>query len=464
MRRESQFWQQGSGMSFPKDFVWGAAAASYQIEGASAEDGKGPSVWDAFCRVEGAVREGHTGDVACDHYHRYRDDVALMKSIGLRAYRLSISWPRVIPDGAGAVNEKGLAFYDRLIDELLRAGIAPWVTLFHWDYPHALYARGGWLNPDSPQWFADYTQVIAKKLSDRVQHWMTLNEPQCFIGLGHQAGIHAPGLKLGWADVLRAAHHSLLAHGRAVQTLRAACKAKPTIGWAPVGITKYPPTDSREDIEAARRATWSASSERSLWNNSLFSDPVCLGKYPDDALKFWGDKMPRFDADDLRTMHQPLDFFGVNIYHGDPVRAGPDGNPQPVPRPPGYGMTAMHWAVEPRALYWGPKFFAERYKLPIVITENGMANCDWVALDGKVHDPQRVDFTRRYLRELKRAISDGIDVRGYFHWSVMDNFEWAEGYRQRFGLVHVDYATQQRTPKDSAAWYGEVIRTNGEMV
>jgi beta-glucosidase len=447
-------------VAFAKDFVWGAAAASYQIEGAASEDGKGASVWDAFCRKEGAVHEGHSGDVACDHYHRYRDDVAIMRQIGLKAYRLSISWPRVMPAGTGSVNEGGLAFYDRLIDELLGANVTPYVTLFHWDYPHELYCRGGWLNPESPRWFAEYARVIASRLSDRVKHWITLNEPQCFIQLGHQVGMHAPGVKLPWADVLRTAHHALLAHGRAVQTLRETCKTRPTLGWAPVGVVKYPASDSSADVDAARAAMWSAG-ERSLWNNAFFSDPVCLGHYPDDALRAWGADMPRFTPDEMKTIAQPVDFYGVNIYQGDAVRAGDDGKPARVPRPPGHPITAFHWPVEPRSLYWGPKFIAERYRLPIMITENGMANTDWIAADGKVHDPQRIDFTRRYLRELHRAIDSGVDVRGYFHWSIMDNFEWAEGYKQRFGLVYVDYATQKRVPKDSAAWYAQVIARNG---
>jgi len=250
-------------MSFPTGFVWGAAAAAYQIEGAAHEDGRGLSVWDTFCRKDGAVFSGHSGEVACDHYHRWRDDIRIMKQMGLRAYRLSISWPRVLPDGTGSINEKGLAFYDQLIDALLEADITPWVTLFHWDYPYELYCRGGWLNRESPMWFADYTKVIAQRLGDRVKHWMTLNEPQCFVGLGHRDGLQAPGLKLAWMDVLRAMHHSLLAHGRAVQTLREHCAKTPSIGWAPVGITSFPATDAATDVAAARERTYSAN-ERHL--------------------------------------------------------------------------------------------------------------------------------------------------------------------------------------------------------
>ena len=447
-------------MSFPRDFVWGAAAAAYQIEGAACQGGRGPCVWDMFCRKDGAVFSGHTGDVACDHFHRWREDIALMRELGLKAYRLSLSWPRILPAGTGEVNERGLAFYDNLIDGLLAAGITPYVTLFHWDYPYELYCRGGWLNPASPQWFAQYTEIVARKLGDRVRHWITLNEPQCFIGLGHRDGRQAPGLKLGWLDVLRAMHHSLIAHGRSVQVLRECCKQTPIVGWAPVGVVSYPATDAAADVAAAgRRAT--CASEKTVWSNTLFSDPVCLGHYPDDALRTWGRDFPKFTAAEMRQIHQPIDFYGMNIYVGTAVRSDGDGAEVKVAAAPGSPINAYQWPVEPPSLYWGPRFMFERYKVPIYITENGMSCLDWVALDGAVHDPQRIDFTRRYLRELRRAIDDGVDVRGYFHWSLMDNFEWADGYRQRFGLIHVDYQTQRRTIKDSGHWYARNIRNNG---
>jgi len=447
-------------MPFPKDFVWGAAAAAYQIEGTGRDSGRGKCVWEMFCRKDGAVFSGHTGDVACDHYHRWREDIAIMKELGLQAYRLSISWPRVIPGGTGATNERGLAFYDQLIDGMLDAGITPYVTLFHWDYPYELYCRGGWLNPDSPLWFAQYTEVIAKRLGDRVKNWITINEPQCFIGLGHRDGIQAPGLKLAWMDVLRALHHSLMAHGRAVQTLREHCARKPSIGWAPVGATSYPATSSPADIEAARRRTYAAD-ERHVWSNTLFSDPVCLGHYPEEALRVWGRDFPKITQSELEQIHQPIDFYGVNIYHGGCVQADENGRAVKVDAEPGCPTNAYNWPIVPPALYWGPRFIYERYKIPIYVTENGLSCLDWVALDGAVHDPQRIDFTRRYLRELRRAIADGVDVRGYFHWSLMDNFEWADGYRQRFGLVHVDYRTQTRTIKDSGRWYARNILGNG---
>lgn len=448
-------------MSFPEGFIWGASTAAYQIEGAASEDGKGPSVWDMMCRRPGAIWNGQSGEVACDHYHRYREDVALWKEIGLRAYRFSISWPRVIPAGTGPVNEKGLAFYDRLVDELLAAGIEPFVTLFHWDYPLELYYRGGWLNPESPDWFAEYTRTVVERLSDRVKHWMTLNEPQCFVGLGHRDGVHAPGDKLPFREVLRIAHHALLAHGKAVEAIRAYAKAPARVGYAPVGVVKIPASEAPEDIEAARKAMFSITEPHNYWVNTWWMDPVILGRYPEDGLQAFARDLPEFDEADLETMCQPLDFFGVNIYRGEVVRAGAEGAPEPVGLPVGYPMTHFYWPVTPEALRWGPRFFFERYRLPIVITENGMANADWIALDGQVHDPQRIDYTTRYLRELAKAMADGVEVRGYFHWSIMDNFEWAEGYRQRFGLIYVDYPTQQRILKDSAHWYREVIATNG---
>ena len=446
-------------MQFPSNFVWGAAAAAYQIEGAMQEDGKGLSVWDVFCRKNGAIWGGHTGDAACDHYRRYKEDVALMKSFGLPAYRLSVSWPRVMPDGVGAVNEKGLAFYDRLIDELLAAGITPYVTLFHWDFPHALFCKGGWLNADSPNWFAEYAKVVVDRLSDRVRHWMTYNEPNIFVWLGHIRGDHAPGLTLALPDALRVSHHVLLAHGKGIQAIRAAAKTPSQAGCVvTTGYLACPTSNQPEEIEAARQAMF-AIPDGLCMRTSWWLDPVLLGHYPEDAMTLFGHAMPKVTDADLQTMHQPVDFVGVNIYSGERVRSSADAG-----FPVGHPQTAFGWNVVPESLYWGPKFIYERYGVPMIITENGLSNLDWVSLDGKVHDPQRIDFLRRYLLELGRACADGVDVRGYFHWSIMDNFEWANGYKERFGLVYVDYETQQRTPKDSAYWYKQVIASNGQSL
>jgi beta-glucosidase len=447
-------------MSFPENFQWGAAAAAYQIEGAAFADGKGASVWDMLCRKPGAVAGGHTGDVACDHYHRYPEDVALMKAMGLKAYRLSISWPRVLPEGTGTPNAAGLAFYDRLVDTLLAAGIEPWVTLFHWDFPLALYYRGGWLNRDSAEWFADYAALVTEKLSDRVKSWMTLNEPQVYINSGHLEGRHAPGDKLPLREVIRAAHHTLLAHGRGVQAIRANTKQPCRIGYAPASHPKVPHTDSPADLEAARRAFF-AINQKHLANMSWWLDPVFFGEYPADGWRFYGADVPSIRAGDLELISQPVDFFGVNIYAGDSVRALPDGSFEQVPWPDTHPITAFEWPVVPQAMYHTTRFCHERYKKPIVVTENGLSCRDWVSTDGKVHDPQRIDFMRRYLLELERTIESGVPVEAYFHWSFIDNFEWARGYKERFGLIHCDYTTGTRTPKDSSYWYADVIRTNG---
>ena len=447
-------------MAFPKGFLWGAAAASYQVEGAAHADGRGLSVWDMLCRQPGRVWDNHTGDVSCDHYHRYKEDVALMKQLGLQAYRLSVAWPRVMPDGTGAVNPPGLAFYDRLVDELLAAGIQPWVTLFHWDYPYELFCRGGWLNPDSPAWFADYTRVVVDKLSDLVDRWMTLNEPACFIGLGLQSGEHAPGLRMGFAEVLRAGHNTLLAHGQAVQVIRAHARRKPLVGMAPCGGVVAPATETPADIAAARQQMFHVFN-KDVWNFAWWMDPIFFGRYPAEALELFGADAPAVRAGDMDTIRQPLDFFGANVYGCQTVRAGKDGKPEPVTLPIGYPMNTMEWAVTPQALYWGPRFLWERYSAPIVVTENGMSNNDTVSLDGQVHDPQRVDFLARYLQEYGRAIADGVQGLGYFQWSILDNFEWAFGYKRRFGLVYVDYPTGRRILKDSARWYQQVIATHG---
>ncbi len=451
-------------MTFSSNFLWGAAASSYQIEGATTADGAGLSIFDPFCRRPGAVFGGHNGDVACDHYHRLDEDVALMKQLGLRAYRFSVSWPRVLPTGIGKVNEAGLAFYDRLIDALLAANIEPWLTLFHWDYPLALYNRGGWLNRESVAWFAEFSQVIVDRFSDRVSKWMTINEPQVFIKFGYGDGTLAPGLKLGLDEQTRACHHALMAHGACVQVIRARAKLPPTVGWAVVGRVDVPATDSPTDIEAARRGSMNIT-QPDLWNNTWYADPVIAGHYPEDGLKLFGPAAaPPVERGDLQLINQKLDFYGVNIYDGRPVKADANGNPEPITFPPGSPQTAFRWWIVPPSLRWGPRFLFERYKLPIYITENGLSNIDWVSLDGKVHDPQRIDYTQRYLLELERAISDGADIRGYFHWSLLDNFEWAAGYKERFGLIHVDFATGTRTPKDSATWYRGIIESNGRAL
>jgi len=447
--------------TFPTGFVWGAASSSYQIEGGSTTDLRGQSVWDAFCRQPETVHGGHNGDRACDHYNRIDADVSMMRDLGLKAYRLSTSWPRVMPSGTGAINETGLAFYDHLVDSLLEHGIQPWITLFHWDYPLELFRRGGWLNRDSARWFADFAQVVVRRLGDRVSHWMTINEPQVFLQLGHAEGTHAPGLRLPLREQLVAAHNVLRAHGLGVQAIRNN-SSNSVVGWAPVGHVKFPVAETPVNIEAARHATF-AIDKRDLWNNTWFADPVCLGDYPEDGKRLYSSELPTFPSSDLADIHQPIDFYGVNIYTGTPVTEV-QGKSAPAQPAEGAARTAFNWTIEPGSLRWGARFLSDRYKLPVYITENGMSSHDWVDLDGRVLDTGRIDYTRRYLLALRQAITDGADVRGYFHWSILDNFEWAEGYKERFGLVHVDFATLARTPKLSAHWYRNVIATNGRSL
>ncbi|MEM9064040.1 MAG: GH1 family beta-glucosidase [Planctomycetota bacterium] len=445
---------------FPDGFLWGVASSAYQIEGGAAADGRTPSVWDSFSQQPGAVVRGESGAVACDHFERYLEDVDLMGELGVGAYRFSVSWPRVIPDGVGSPSADGLAFYDRLVDALLERSIQPWCTLYHWDMPEALFRKGGWLNRESADWFADYAALLADRLGDRVANWMTLNEPQVYVHHGHTAGIHAPGMRYDAARIVPVIHHSLLAHGRATQALRSFSRGKATIGWAPVGETRIPHTNSPDDIEAACDAMFRVE-KREGWefNNSWFSDPAVLGEYPADGLKHYGTMLPdRFERD-LEIIRQPLDFYGVNIYQAPRIGVR-DGSPSKIEERPGEPRTRFGWPVTPEALYWGPKFLHDRYQLPMYITENGLSSMDWVHLDGKVHDAGRIDFLHRYLRELERAVSDGVDVRGYFQWSILDNFEWAAGYDQRFGLVHVDFETGVRIPKDSYHWYRSVIAEN----
>ena len=444
-------------MKFPNEFIWGAAASSYQIEGAAYRDGGGHSIWDMLGRHEGKIIGGDTGEIACDHYNRYREDVGLMADLGLQAYRFSVSWPRVLPDGVGTINQQGLDFYSQLVDELLEKNITPWLTLFHWDFPYELYCRGGWLNRDSADWFAEFTAIVVDRLSDRVAHWCTLNEPQIFIGLGHHQGTHAPGLQMAHGEALLAGHHSLLAHGKAVQVIRARANLAPSIGASHAGNFFMPDTESEANIAAAHKRNFSIV-DKDFFNNSWFSDPMVLGQYPEDGLELFGADMPQIRSGDLDTICQPLDYFGTNIYWGSYGRANDAGDFEIVERD-NLARTDLDWPVTPEVMYWAPKFYTERYQLPLVTSENGMANADAVH-EGVVADEERIEFLRQYLAEYGRAIEDGVPCEGFFLWSLLDNFEWAEGYSKRFGIIHVDYETQQRTLKDSAYWYSHVIGAN----
>ena len=449
-------------MSFRKDFVWGTATASYQIEGAWNEDGRGLSVWDTFCHERGNVQEGHTGDVACDHYHRFREDIALMKSLGIRAYRFSLSWTRIFPKGVGEINAEGVRFYSDLIDELLKNGIEPYITLFHWDYPYELHRKGGWLNDESVGWFAEYAKTVAELFSDRCVHFITMNEPQCFIGSGYLKGVHAPGLDVSYKDAFQIAHNVLKAHGAAVIAMRKAAKQPILIGYAPTCTANYPLTEAPEDIEAARASLFACPplGKGVFWSVSWWSDPVILGRYPEDGLAMYREYLPEITEEDMELIHQPLDFYGQNIYHGNAIRSDGKGGYAFAERSPGSPKTAIQWSVTPKCLRWGPRFLYERYRLPIYVTENGMSAHDAVSLDGRVHDPNRIDYLHRYLLELERSTDDGVDIGGYFLWSFMDNFEWAKGYTERFGIVYVNYETQERIPKDSAYWYRDWIEAH----
>ncbi|MGL4982972.1 MAG: GH1 family beta-glucosidase [Treponemataceae bacterium] len=451
-------------MSFSKDFIWGAATAAYQIEGAYDVDGKTDSIWDTFSKKEGVIFEGHTGFTACDHYHRYKEDVQLMKQAGIKHYRFSISWPRILPNGTGEVNKKGIAFYDNLINELIGAGIEPWITMFHWDYPEVLYQKGGWLNDDSSAWFEHYAKILVDHFSDRVTHWFIINEPQCFASGHVKNWEHAPSVNFSVEQQMIMVRNILLAYGKSSLAIKKFAKKAPKIGFASTANPAYPETNSKEDIEATRIFTYETKTPwQPLFNTSLWCDPIFFGKYPKELLDDMG-YTPLIKDGDMEIIHQAPDFYGVNYYHSPKVRMGKNGKPELCEKPIGWAHTAMNWPYTPEAIYWMAKFHYERYQKPIIVSENGLASVDWICADGKVHDGARVDYIGTHIRGLKEAAKDGIPIAGYFYWSLMDNFEWAFGYSQRFGIIHVDYQTQKRTLKDSAFFYKKVIETNGEIV
>lgn len=441
-------------LKFPKDFVFGVSTAAYQIEGASLVDGAGLCNWDVFCRKKGKVASGYTGDDGCDHYYHWQEDVELLKELGVGAYRFSINWARLIPQGIGEVNENGVQFYNSIIDKCLEYGITPYITLFHFDYPQSLENMGGWKNPDSPYWMEYYADTVGKYFGDRVKNFITINEPQCFLPLGYESGYFPPGIKdSGDYELIPMAHHMLMGHGLSVRALhKYGCK----VGYAPCGDVAIPYTESEKDIEAARKCYFNCDADGWYHTISWWSDPVIFGRYPDipQLVKY----LPKGWEEDLKTISEPIDFYCQNIYGGTYYEYDSKGEKGYMAHRKLTGLTANKAAVVPEALYWGPKFLYERYKKPIFITENGMSGTDWVQLDGKVHDPQRCDYIERYLGKLSKAIEDGIDVRGYMHWSFMDNFEWASAMRERFGLVYVDYETKKRIPKDSFYTYKNIIK------
>jgi beta-glucosidase len=440
--------------TFPRDFVWGAATASYQIEGAANEDGRGESVWDRFCATPGKVRNGDTGAVACDFYHRYRDDVRLMRELGIDAFRFSVAWPRVLPEGRGTVNAKGLDFYDRLVDELLGNGITPFATLFHWDTPQALDDEGGWPARSTVDAFCEYVDVVSDRLGDRIQHWITHNEPWVVAWVGHGWGHHAPG-RTSDKEALATAHHLLLSHGRAVEILR-----RNSPGSA-VGITLnldyvYAASNDPADGKAVR---WVDG-----LHNRWFLDPIFKGRYPDDMLEAWAESLPEIREGDLAEISAPIDFLGVNNYTSPLVAADTqgDGRSRIVSRSD-VDRTDMGWEVVPDGLHDLLVRLDREYGAPaIYVTENGAAFPDVRGHDGQVEDPERQSFLDAYIGAAGRAIAAGVPLRGYFTWSLLDNFEWAWGYWKRFGLVYVDYHTLERVPKGSFYWYRDFIAMQRE--
>lgn len=447
---------------FRDDFVWGVASSAYQVEGRDPEDGCGKNIWDTFAE-EGRILDGKDAYTACDHMRRYKEDYKLMKLLGIKAYRFSMSWARILPEGTGKVNEKAIAMYRDMILSMKENGIEPYITMYHWEFPQALQDKGGWLNEDVIQWFGEYAKVVAENFSDICEYFITLNEPECFVGLGHLSGVHAPGLKLPYKDVFKIAHNALRAHGQAVINLRKYASRPIKVGYAPTCGMAYPATDSPEDIEAARKTLFGFHQpmDNWTWNVAWFNDPVFLGKYPEEGLKKFAEYLPEITDEDMKLISQPLDFMGQNIYNGYMMRQGEDGEPEYVDREAGAAKTAAGWPVTPECFYYGVKFLYERYHLPLYITENGMSCHDDVSLDGRVHDPNRQNFLDLYISALQRANDDGADVRGYFLWTFLDNFEWDKGYTERFGIVYVDFKTQKRIVKDSAFWYQKIIESNG---
>jgi beta-glucosidase len=448
-------------LSFPPNFVWGAATSAYQIEGAWNEDGRKPSIWDTFVHQPGHVRTGETGDTATDHYHRVAEDIGLMSTIGLKAYRFSMAWTRIVPEGTGAVNPAGLDFYDRLVDGLLAKGITPYPTLFHYDLPQPLQDKGGWPNRDTAKHFGDYAAVVGKRLGDRVDHWITHNEPWVTAFLGHLTGEHAPGKRNPFATIA-STHHILLSHGYAVQALRAAAGRPLQVGIALNLSPAYPATDSPNDQKAVQFTDG--------FINRIILDPLLKGRYPEDFTNGWLwrwlerglGRRPRslIQADDLKLISTPLDWVGANYYSRGVVRYLPVIKSMQV-RPKGSEYSEM-WEIYPPGIYdLLTRLHKDYGQANWVVSENGVPVHDEVAADGGVHDDQRIRYLRAHIAEVRRAIAAGVPVTGYFVWSLLDNFEWIHGYTKRFGMVYVNFETKQRILKDSGKWYGQVIRANG---
>ena len=446
-------------LSFPEEFVWGTATSSHQIEGAWNQDGKGESIWDRFGHTPGRIIDGSNADAACDHYHRYREDVRLMSDLGLKAYRFSISWPRIFPSGRGPVNPKGLDFYERLVDALLTAGIEPFATLYHWDLPQKLQDAGGWTNRDVTADFEAYADAVSRRLGDRVRNWITHNEPSVAALVGHLYGDHAPGLE-DLKTALQAAHHILLSHGRAVTVLKANGKEKTRVGIIHGLEWVIPFTRGDQDLAAAQRHDGAF--------NRWFLDPVLKGSYPEDMLAWYGDKAPRIEPGDLKRISAPMDFLGVNYYTRRTIAHDDDGDFIKTKRICYYFVPHAdleQWEVFPEGLYRALRRVHQEYGEPdMYVTGNGTPLREQIRPDGTVADPERVDYLKRHFAAAWHAIQEGVKIHGYFVWSLMDNFELSFGFSKRFGLTRMDYATQKRSIKDSGRWYADTIRRNGIIV
>ena len=438
-------------LKFPKNFIFGAATAAYQIEGGRGEDGKGESIWDTFCDIKGNIDRNETGEVACDHYHKFREDVAKMKEMHLDSYRFSVAWTRIIPDGDGEVNPKGIAFYNALIDELLSAGIEPMLTMYHWDLPQALQDKGGWVNPESVKWYTRYAEVLFDAFGGKVKKFITFNEPFVFTDFGYVTGTFPPGIKGSYRSKLIAAHNVLKSHGSAVRLFRQK-KLEGEIGITLDYAYNCPATKQAKDIKAAARAN-------EFWAGWYF-EPVVLGHYPKTALKWFAEQglLPEITDEDMKLIAEPIDFLGINHYFVNYVAAD-ETNDREGTRgvQPNVHHTDMDWPVTEDGFYELLKYLQSVLKVPLYITENGVSLNDIVTVDGTVEDYDRIDYMKRYLSKLSQAMEEGLDCRGYYYWSLMDNMEWAAGYKPRFGLIYVDYPTQRRIIKRSGEWYRSLI-------
>jgi beta-glucosidase len=458
---------------YPSDFLWGAATAAFQIEGARHEDGKGDSIWDHFCDTPGKIENNDNGNTACDHFHRYPEDVQLMKNMGLTAYRFSLSWARIFPKGIGPINEKGLQFYKNLLTELRSAGITPFITLYHWDLPLELQKMGGWCHPESSDWFAFYTRTVVEAFKDDCQNWMTFNEPNIFVPYGLGLGNHAPGLKLTPEELLLTHKNIMLAHGKSYSIIKA-IDSKMQVGIVPAMTPLMP--HSKADLRTrnlAKQRQFSVyqplleAGDHEFKNIGWWIWPLLYGKYPEGfpnketSLASENDRQTEvflLSAKELASLKGQVDFLGVNTYTGYYVDFDHDSKMHLAPYEKGYPRTTMNWAVYPESLYYALNYLSDLSSLPIFIAENGMASNDWVHANGKVPDLDRIDFLQQYLEEATLAVKEGVKLKGYFAWSLMDNFEWACGLNQRFGLIHIDFETKARTPKESSKWYQELIR------